>query len=146
MKCEIIIDDACEESVVIHARSHSSVVEDIRRLALGEVREIIGYRDRSAILLDPEEVAYFATFDGEVYAGGTCGRYRVSERLYELEERLPTGNFIRINQSCIANLRCVERFDVSLGGSLIVIFKDGYRDYVSRRQLKSVKERLGIKR
>lgn len=146
MKCEIIIDENAEEKVLIYAKEHNERVEEIRRLAMAEPRGIIGYRDRSAVPLEVERVAYFATFDGEVYAGGRCGRYRVTERLYELEEILSEGRFIRINQSCIANLGEVERFDVSIGGALVVIFKDGYRDYVSRRQLKKVKERLGMKK
>lgn len=146
MKCEIIIDESSEERVVIYAKEHSAWVEEIRRTVLGEVREVIGYRERSAVPLNFKEVAYFATFDGEVYAGGRCGRYRVNERLYELESILPSAGFVKINQSCIANLGEIERFDASLGGSLVVIFKDGYRDYVSRRQMKKVKERLGMKK
>ena len=34
---------------------------------------------------------------------------------------------------------------VTLGGSLTVVLKNGYRDYVSRRQLKAVKERMGLR-
>ena len=53
-------------------------------------------------------------------------------------------DFIKINQSCIANIRQIQRFDTSFSGTLRVIFKNGYTDYVSRRQLKAVKERLGL--
>ena len=52
--------------------------------------------------------------------------------------------FVRINQSCLGNVRRIARFDASIGGSLMVTFENGHRDYVSRRQLKTVKERMGM--
>ncbi len=64
-------------------------------------------------------------------------------RLYQLEESLPM-EFVKINQSCIANLQQVEKFSVSFGGSLMVCFKNGQREYVSRRQVKAVKKRVGM--
>ena len=39
----------------------------------------------------------------------------------------------------------ISHFDLSLGGTMKVVFKSGYKDYVSRRQIKNIKERLGIK-
>jgi len=71
--------------------------------------------------------------------------FRLNHRLYQLEERLGT-RFLKINQSCLANIQQIQRFDASLAGALLVIFKNGYRDYVSRRQLKTVKERMGFHR
>ena len=58
---------------------------------------------------------------------------------------LDGSDFVKLNQSCIVNIKKIECFDASLGGALKVTLKNGYRDYVSRRQLKAVKERLGLK-
>ena len=69
--------------------------------------------------------------------------YQLKERLYTLEEKLPQV-FVKINQSCIANIEKIGRFDASISGTLKLTFKNGWTDYVSRRQLKSIKERLGI--
>ena len=54
------------------------------------------------------------------------------------------SNFVKINQSCIVNVNKIERFDTSVSGTLKVSLKNGYTDYVSRRQLKPIKERIGI--
>jgi DNA-binding LytR/AlgR family response regulator len=64
--------------------------------------------------------------------------------MYTVEEQLG-GRFVKINQSCTVNVDKIERFDVSIGGALRVTLKNGFRDHVSRRQLKAVKERMGIK-
>ena len=68
----------------------------------------------------------------------------MKKRLYELNEMLK-DSFVYINQGCLANLKMIDHFDASISGNLIVITKSGYKDYVSRRQIKNVKERIGIK-
>jgi acetyl esterase/lipase len=41
-------------------------------------------------------------------------------------------------------IKHIKRFNTSVGGALTVTLQNGFRDYVSRRQLKSVKERLEL--
>ena len=53
-------------------------------------------------------------------------------------------SFIKLNQSCIANKNKIKKFESTIGGALKVIFKNGYIDYISRRELKNVKERMGL--
>ena len=50
-----------------------------------------------------------------------------------------------INQGCLVNIDKIDHFDASISGNLIIYLKSGYKDYVSRRQIKNVKERIGIK-
>ena len=70
--------------------------------------------------------------------------YYVKKRLYELYE-LAKDSFVYINQGCLANINKIAKFDVSIGGTLMVVFHSGYKDYVARRRLKEIKERMGIK-
>ena len=49
-----------------------------------------------------------------------------------------------INNKIFANIEKMERFDTSISGTLKIRFKNGDVDYVSRRQLRAVKERIGI--
>jgi len=142
VKCEVIIDPRCEERVVIHARKCTPFTEKLRRMAEGEGLELIGYQDREATMLDPADVVCITVEEGKVWALRGGERYWLKERLYTLEERLPY--FIKLNQSCLANPKKIERFDASISGTLRVRFKNGYTDYVSRRQLKNVRERMGI--
>ena len=52
--------------------------------------------------------------------------------------------FIKINQSCLANKTKIKRFETTIGGALKVVFKNGYIDFISRRELKNVKNRMGL--
>lgn len=144
MKYKTVIDPECEEIVIIRAPEYNDRIRNIEKfLASDEAGELVGYVGESIIPLDVSEVSAFISEGGAVYAIRCGKRLLIKERLYALEERLGT-RFVRINQSCIANITKIARFDASLSGSLAVVFKDGYRDYISRRRLKSVKERIGF--
>ena len=143
MKCTVIIDKSREEEVIVYAHSESDLTKKIEEAAKeGEVR-LLGFREGEIVPLIPDDVICFSVVDGHVMAATGNGKYRLRERLCAIEEVLPS-DFVRINQSCIANLRKILRFEASYGGALRVVFKNGDVDYVSRRQLKNVKRRLGF--
>lgn len=144
MKLTVIIDKERDEEIVLYLKEHKPIEERIRGIIDTDESELIGYDAQSVVRLDTARVSCFSVELGRTVAVIGEKRYRIDKRLYELSAILD-DTFIKINQSCIANIKMIERFDASLGGSLIVIFKDGNRDYVSRRQLKNVKERIGFK-
>ncbi len=143
MKCKVIIDPSCDQRVEIYAKQNSPLVEDIKRLAEGYKTELIGYKDKEIVPLDLAEIICITVIGNKVYAICEKEKYLIKERLYVVEAGLP-DNFIKINQSCLANIKKIKSFDASISGTLKVHFQNGYTDYVSRRQLKSIKERLGI--
>lgn len=143
MKIKTFIDREHDEEIVIYAHERGELVEEIEALVLSRSSELIGYRDSTIKPINVADVQCFTVEDNKVYAVLERERWQIKQRLYNLEEILDKS-FIKINQSCIANLKKIEKFEVSFGGSFLVIFKNGHKDYVSRRQLKNVKERIGI--
>ena len=143
MKYTLIIDKGCEPEVVIRAGEKT---EEVMRIiaACEESSMLFGYDGQSALRLDVDEVYAFVSEGDRVYALLAEGRIAVKERLYILLSRY-SSSFVKINQSCLGNISKIERFSVSFGGSLVVKFKNGYSDYVSRREIKRVKERIGVK-
>lgn len=146
MKYTTIIDPGGEQEVIIRARRRTPDIEALEDYIRHMNTELLGYGDEGQIIpLRPDEVSCFTAQEGRVYALTGAERLAVRLPLYALEEILGDG-FIRINQSCLGNVRKITRFDASIGGSLMVTFSCGHRDYVSRRQLKTVKERMGMKK
>ena len=143
MKFTVIITNERDEEVVIYAREKTKLIYDIENLINDNAFELIGYSGYEAVNLRTDEVVCFLVEEGKVYAITDKNRFRLKCRLYQLEEILPE-NFVKINQSCIANIKKIERFDTSVSGTLLIKFKNGYKDYVSRRQMKAVKERFGL--
>lgn len=143
MKVTTVLDDTREEEVVIYAHRRNDLVEEIERLVSQKPAELVGFCEDTAAILDYVKVAYFTVENGKIYAAVGDKRYLIRRRLYQLEQQMP-ASFIKINQSCLANIRQIARFEAALSGALRVVFKNGDIDYVSRRNLRAVKERLGL--
>lgn len=143
MKCTVILDENREEEVVIYARQKNSLVDEIERMVTNNPVQLIGYKEDEIVKLESKDVYCFLVDDGKSFAVCENDKYLIKLRLYSIEELLD-NNFIKINQSSIANIGKIQKFDVSIGGTLKVIFKNGHVDYVSRRRIKYVKERLGL--
>ena len=140
MKIKIYIDKEHDEEVIIYAHEKTELVDKIERLVNGD-GNIVAKRDRVSYNLDLSDIVCFTAENNKVYANTGKEAFEVEEKIYEIEESLP-DNFLKINKSCIANIDKIKSFDATITGTLAVNFKNGYRDYVSRRRMKHVKERL----
>lgn len=143
MKCTVILDKSREEEVLIYAHQRNDAIDEIERIAMGDVSQLTGYLRGEVVKLDVKDIYCFTVENSKVYAICSDEKYLLKLRLYNVEEMLDK-NFIKINQSSIANKNKIQKFDASNSGTLKVIFKNGYTDYVSRRNIRNVKERLGI--
>lgn len=143
MKYSVFYDENREEEVLIYAHRENELVERIEALLNESRSELVGYSDDEIVKIDLDDVYCFTVENGKLFAVMGNGRLQIRSRLYCVEERAGR-KFVKINQSCIVNVDKIERFSASLGGSLMVTLKNGYRDYVSRRQIKAVKERIGF--
>lgn len=143
MKLTIITDPTREEEVVIFTHGSSSLVEEIRQLVDGKSAPLVGFCDGEGTILDYVKVQRFTVENEKIYAHVGEKTYRIKQRLYQIEQQAPDC-FVKIHQSCLANLRQIARFEAALSGTLRVVFKNGDIDYVSRRNVRKVKERLGV--
>ena len=143
MKCYTYINEDEEEKVLIYAHDRTRLVEDIEALVLSSEIELNGTYDNEIIKIDINDVACFISENNKVYALVGDKKYQIKYRLYQIEE-LNLNMFIKINQSCLANKTKIKRFETTIGGALKVVFKNGYTDFISRRELKNVKNRMGL--
>lgn len=143
MKCTVILDKTREEEIVIYAHQKNEMIFEIERMAQEKPLQLTGFLNEEIVRLEPQDIYCFTVEGGRLYAIGENEKYLIKARLYNIEEILDK-NFIKINQSSIANVKKIQKFDASISGTLKVIFKNGHTDYVSRRNIKNVKERLGL--
>lgn len=131
--------------VIINAPEITEEVTTITNTIMGisnSIKQIIGKKDNKIYLFTIDEIIYFYSEDKNNYCKTKNGTYKIKEKLYELEEKLNTGNYVRISNSCIINLKYVESFDTNIIGTIEVIFKDGSKEYVSRRRVKDVMKKI----
>lgn len=143
MKCTIILDKTREEEILIYAHQRTETIDEIERIAMGATSQLTGYFRGEIVKLDIKDIHCFTVDDGKLFAICENEKYLLKTRLYNVEE-IVDKNFIKINQSSIANINKIQKFDASISGTLKVIFKNGYVDYVSRRNVKSIKGRIGL--
>jgi DNA-binding LytR/AlgR family response regulator len=147
MKFSLIIDPDKPEEIVATVHERSSLTEQIEALVLQHSRtdRLIGYADDEMKILPFAQIECITVLDGKIYAiDNKNQRYRLKQRLYELEEQLPSF-FIRINKSTLANEAHLDRFAVTVTGSVDAVFKCGYREYISRRCFAQIKRRFEAK-
>lgn len=146
MKFKMIIDKTKEEEIVATVHKPSELTETIAQLVqeyTGTDRVMAYNEDEMKVLLFAD-ISCITVMEGKTFAIDRKGnRYRLKQRLYELEEILPPG-FIRINKSTIANEQQIERFAATFSGAVDAIFRCGYREYVSRRCYAQIRRRYGL--
>ncbi len=143
MKFSLIIDTKKEEEVVVYAHQKSELTNEMEALVNNYGKSINGYKEDEIIKLNLNEVYCFFAESSRVYAYTKEEKLQIRLRLYEVEQT-SNESFVRINKSCIVNVRQIKKFSSSFNGALMVELKNGYQDFVSRRELRNVKERLGL--
>ena len=143
MKYKLIIDKDAEEEIIAIVRAPSSLTQQIENLVchFSGAEGILGYGDDEMRRLTFSEIECITILDRKVMAIDSRGnRYRLQERLRDLEEILPSY-FIRINKSALANEHAIARFDAVFSGAVDAVFRCGYREYVSRRCFAEIRRR-----
>ena len=143
MDIKIFIDKTKDEQILIYAHEKTPLIDEIKRLVTESTLDLVGYTDTEAKKINLLNVNCFISEDNKVFALSD-EKLQIKLRLYQIEDMLD-DNFIKINKSCIANIRQIKKVRATFSGAISVIFDNGYEDYISRRNLKSVKERLGVK-
>ena len=143
MKYKLIIDKNVEEEIIAIVHTPSSLTQEIENLvcSYSGTDSIMGYRDDEMRKLEFKEIECITILDRRVIAIDTKGqKYRIQDRLRDLEEILPSY-FIRINKSSLANEHRIRRFDTVFSGGVDAVFQCGYREYVSRRCFAEIRRR-----
>ena len=146
MKFKLIIDPSKDEEVRVIAHEPSALTKQIEDLVLGDSGpdKLIGYIDDDIMMLPVTQIECITVLEGKTWAIDRRGdRYRLKQRLYELETQLPPS-FIRINKSAFANEARIKKFSASFSGAVDAVFQCGYREYVSRRCFAQIKRRYGL--
>lgn len=146
MQIEVKIDSSCiEPKVIILTASMTEDITIIMNKLSDQAPQIIsGSRDNKIEVIAPEDLIRIYASSGKVFAVTHKGEYALRLRLYEIEERLPPHQFVRISNSEIINLKNVNNFDLSFTGTICVKLTNGTITYVSRRYVSRLKKILGI--
>ena len=143
MKYRLIIDKNAEEEIIAVVHAPCALTQQIENLVCSHsgADSLLGYRDDEMRRLAFSDIECITIIGRKVIAIDADGaRYRIAERLRDLEGLLPSY-FIRINKSALANEHRILRFDAAFSGGVDAVFTCGYREYVSRRCFAEIRRR-----
>ena len=144
MKVELNIDEKFKEILV--TISTDKINDEVQELVnYIEYKEdyLVGIADDQVCVLDISDIIRVFVEDRKVFVVTTKGKFIVRKKLYEMNNLL-TKDFVKISHSEIANIKFIKNLDLSIRGTIVIVYKNSDISYVSRRLLKDFKTKLGL--
>ncbi|MCR5323426.1 MAG: LytTR family DNA-binding domain-containing protein [Lachnospiraceae bacterium] len=144
---KVQIDPACKEPVVIiRTDRQSALVEKliyaIEHCIEEEFPRITAYNGDTVVLLNQRDIFRVYTENRKLTICTQTGNYESRMSLRELEDVLQEEIFVRISRFELINLRKVSGFDMTVAGTIRVIFEDGTETWVARRNVHAIQQKL----
>ena len=144
MKVELQISaDIDEPYIVIHTSKITPEINQLMELFQSSGNVITVTDNDQLIVLEPSEIYMLRMEDERLNVYCQQKKYVSGKRLYEMERLLGNG-FMRISKSTLINLKQISRVESSFHGKMLVILKNGNKDYIYRKYLPAFKHYLGI--
>ena len=128
--------------IIINAPKKNEEVLMLENLLLSKsqktINQIIAIQNNDIFIVNISDIIVFFSEEKNNYCKTKDGIFKIKEKLYYLEEILPSKDFIRISNSAIININQVKCFNTSIIGRIIVRFKDGSEESVSRRKTSEI--------
>lgn len=145
MRIIVEADPALKETeVVIRCKETTPQVMGLMAALRSFDQRLTGDRDGQTYLLEAGQVLYIESVDKRAFLYTAEGVYETPLRLYELEERLASWDFIRASKSVIVNFGRVQSIRPDLGGRLRLTMENGEMVGVSRQYAPAIRKKLGI--
>ena len=124
--------------ICINAPERNEIVQTLENELLSKslksIQQIVAMQDNDIFIINVSDIILFFGEEKNNFCKTKDGIYKIKERLYYLEEVLPTKEFVRISNSAIININHVKCFNTSIVGKIKVKFKDGTEEDVSKRR------------
>jgi DNA-binding LytR/AlgR family response regulator len=145
VKIEIPISADGSESVIINCRERDDRVEIIENAienALRGIGELTLYIDSTEYYVPKEDILFFETYNGHVWAHTENRMYMSNHKLFELEDIMPSY-FVRISKSAVVNVRMISSLRREITGNGELTFKQSDKKvYFSRGYYKTLKDKI----
>jgi DNA-binding LytR/AlgR family response regulator len=133
-----------EMEITINCNKINTDVEKVISMLRVLDLKLTGKKEDQTYILDAEVVLYIDTADKKTFLYTNNDVYETDLKLYELEERLASLDYIRANKSCIINFNQIKAIRADIDGKLLVTMSNNEKLFVSRQYAVEVKKKLGV--
>lgn len=146
MKITINIDENLPDlEIVINGNSLTPQIENIIATLRMLDSQMTVTKDGESYILDVAKIVYIESVDRKtfVYTAQDCFESKL--KLYEIEQQLCKGGFLRISKASLVNLKFVRSMRAELDRKIRLTLETGEQIIVSRQYAEELKHRLGVK-
>ena len=118
------------------------IVSAIGQCAENDISRIRVYDGNTALLLDQREILRVYTEMRKLIVCSSRGTFEARGTLQNIEKLLDSEHFVRISRFEIINLEKITGFDVSVSGTIRVLFEDGSFTWAARRYVHTIENKL----
>ena len=139
-----IQEDATDTVVTIKCREQDAFVD--RLIAALKIidKQIMVIHEGNMTSIDLEDILYIESVDRKCFIYTVNKVYESFNKLYELEQQLEQYLFVRINKSCVVNLKNIDSIKTYLDRRLLITMSNNEQLIVSRQYAGSIKTLLGV--
>ena len=105
---------------------------------------LVAYLGSEIHRVRPSGVYYIEVVDGKTFLYCKDKVFESKQKLYELEETLAGGDFLRVSKSTLLNFSKIRSLSPALSGRFEASLDNGEKVIISRQYIGDIKKRFGI--
>lgn len=140
-----IQEDITDTVVTIKCKKQDAFIERLMAALKIIDKQIMVMWEGDILALDLEEILYIESVDRKCFVYTASQVYESFNKLYELQQQLEQYLFIRINKSCIVNLKNIDAIKKYINRRLLITLSNNEQLIVSRQYASEIKVLLGVK-
>lgn len=140
-----IQEDIADTIVTIRCKERNALVERLIAAIQMIDKQIMAMHEGNITALNLEEILYIESVDRKCFLYTADKVYESCNKLYELEQQLAQYFFVRINKSCIVNLKNINSIKTYINRRLLITLSNEEQLIVSRQYADEIKVLLGVK-
>ena len=144
MKVTIKRDIESGTAVEIHCREVTSETERLERYISRFDERLTASENGSTYNVQIDEILYIESVDKKTFLYTKGHVLQTEKRLYELEELLDEKTFFRCSKSVIVNLNKITKLKPEVTRNILATLTNGEVIVISRRNVKALKELIGL--
>jgi len=147
MGIKIVIEEPSpgeEDHLIVKCRNLSPEIMRLINALKTRDDSLIAYVDSEIHRISRADVFYIETVDNKTFLYCKQNVYESRQKLYELEEALAEGDFLRVSKSVIVNLSKIKSLAPALSGRLEAKLANNEKVIISRQYVPALKKSLGI--
>lgn len=138
---EKLVKSPEEEGVTLEYVRLTKDFEEIREYVRHKGDSLTGYKQtKEKVSVRIEDILYFETVDGLVFAYTVDSVYEIKGRLYQVEEKVKGRNICRASKTMLVNVDHIISVRTALNGRLYARMENGEEILITRRYAKEMED------